>query len=70
MVIVVVASAICTAHGDETSPGGEAKTLTVAVVSSRSDFWKDRKEKMIVVEVKRPLAVLVPPCELRRLHRR
>jgi len=31
---------------------------------------KDRKEKMIVVEIKRPLAVLVPPYELRRLHRR
>jgi predicted amidohydrolase len=31
---------------------------------------QDRKEKMIVVEIKRPLSVLVPPFELRRLHRR
>jgi predicted amidohydrolase len=31
---------------------------------------KDRKEKMIVVEIKRPLAALVPPYELRRLHRK
>jgi len=38
MVIVVLASAVCTAQGDETSPGDEVKTLTVAVVSSHSDF--------------------------------
>ena len=31
---------------------------------------KDRNEKMIVVEIKRPLAALVPPYELRRLHRK
>ena len=38
MVIVIVASAVCTAQGDETSPGDEVKTLTVAVVSSHSEF--------------------------------
>jgi len=31
---------------------------------------KDRSEKMIVVEIKRPLAALVPSYELGRLHRR
>ena len=31
---------------------------------------RDREEKMIVVTLKRPLSVLVPPFELRRLHRR
>jgi len=31
---------------------------------------QDRKEKMIVVEVKRPLSALVPPFELRHLHKR
>jgi predicted amidohydrolase len=31
---------------------------------------KDRKEKMIVVEIKRPLSALVPPFEMRRMHRR
>ncbi len=30
----------------------------------------DREEKMIVVEIKRPLAALVPSYERRRLHRR
>ena len=38
MVIVVVASAVCRAQGDETSPGDEVKTLTVAVASSHSEF--------------------------------
>ena len=38
MVIVVVASTVCAAQGDEASPGDEAKTLTVAVVSSHSEF--------------------------------
>jgi predicted amidohydrolase len=31
---------------------------------------KDRKEKMIVVQIKRPLSALVPPFEMRRMHRR
>jgi predicted amidohydrolase len=31
---------------------------------------QDRTEKMIVVTVKRPLSELVPPFELRRLHRK
>jgi len=31
---------------------------------------KDRNEKMIVVEIKRPLAALVPSYELRHLHRK
>ena len=31
---------------------------------------QDRKEKMIVVTLKRPLAALVPPYELRHLHRK
>ncbi|MBC8874065.1 MAG: carbon-nitrogen hydrolase family protein [Planctomycetes bacterium] len=31
---------------------------------------QDRQEKMIVVEIKRPLSALVPPFELRRLHKR
>jgi predicted amidohydrolase len=30
---------------------------------------RDRKEKMVVVEIRRPLSALVPPFELRRLHR-
>jgi predicted amidohydrolase len=38
MVAVVVASAVCTGQGDETSSGDEVKTLTVAVVSSHSEF--------------------------------
>jgi hypothetical protein len=38
MVIVAVASAVCSAQGDETSPRDEVKTLTVAVVSSHSQF--------------------------------
>jgi predicted amidohydrolase len=38
MVIVVVASIVCGAQGNDTSPGDETKTLTVAVVSSQSEF--------------------------------
>ncbi len=35
---IAVASTVCAAKGDEASPGDEAKTLTVAVVSSHSEF--------------------------------
>ena len=40
--VIVVASAVCSAQGDETSPGIEAQTLTVAVVSSHNDWpcWR------------------------------
>ena len=31
---------------------------------------RDRKEKMIVVEIKRPLSALVPPFELKHLHKK
>jgi predicted amidohydrolase len=31
---------------------------------------QDRKEKMIVVEIKRPLSALVPPFEMKRMHRK
>ena len=38
VVIIAVASTVCASEGDETPPGSEAKTLTVAVVSSNSVF--------------------------------
>ena len=38
MVIVVLTSTVCLTQGDETSPPVEVKTLTVAVVSSHSEF--------------------------------
>ena len=36
--VVVVVSAVCVAQGDEASTDDETKTLTVAVVSSHSEF--------------------------------
>ena len=40
--VIVVVSAVCSAQGNETSPGIEVQTLTVAVVSSHNDWpcWR------------------------------
>ena len=37
-VFIIVASTVCVAQGDDTSPDSEAKILTVAIVSSHSEF--------------------------------